>query len=518
MNPHGVVQGRSVLVRYNPRWQMRQGQLTPPIPGGKAEFDTYGQLTAGPYGLGMYHGPNRFFREYRRNFLVAGCIDSLAYWSTKAGFDTALEPQGIEFSDDDAGQQAEAAYIKKYAGLKEYVDQQNINVELQDVAGIAIIMAKIFGHHGFEYDYDDSGQFERWVSVDPDQILPVNNRKKQRMGYSYKGRGNTVAAPFFQPDEVFYLVNKDLDGRGYGISDVEAVLREVQLDDKLVSEDLTEAATTMWAPQILLWLDTTQIPITWKDADIQASLDSMVQAMAPGKITAGDSRFTAQIVDIQPNTDRLINISQAMLQRILGNWRTPKYMLGLEQTAYARATAITEFQSYVEGPVAIAQHWLGRQIEKQWYALLTELWLTKNDPTWNEGDPYPILVKHVWRQITVEDLATLVTAAAAMYAQGTGFADQAKAYEFMQKGTECDWDPKQLIAKQLAVSKAAQEFSGQEQMTHNPIDPNAPTSTVKAPPGAATQPTGAPPQPGDNPQPPKGKGNVAIVTPELSPM
>jgi hypothetical protein len=452
-NPHGVAHARAVLVRYDPRWtELRQA--------GKAEFETYGDITSGSYATGVYHGANRFFREYRKNFIVAGCLDTLAYWSTKEGFDTVLEPRGVKFTEDEAGKAAKAVYLAKYAGLKEFIDQQNENVSLDDMLPIGVIMAKIFGHHGFEYD-DDGEEFTRWVSLDPDQINPVNNRRKQRMGYSYKGRGTTVAAPFYQPEDIFYLCNKDLDGRGFGLSDIEPILKEIQLDDKIVREDLTEAATTLWAGQILLWLDIDRIPATWKDADIQAALNAQVAAMAPGKTVASDNRWTAQIVDLKPDTDKLCNISDKMERRILGNFKTPRYMLSLQMDSWARATSYTELETYVDGIVTSTQKWLKRAIEHQWYLKLTKLWLTQNAP-WSERVPLPIMVKHQWRQIRTADWFEQVRAAAAAYNGGMGFADKKKCYEMMQKGQATQFDPKELELQQLAMRSAIKQFPVKE--------------------------------------------------------
>lgn len=453
-NPHGVAHARAVLVRYDPRWtELKQA--------GKAEFETYGDITSGPYATGFYQGSNRFFREYRKNFLVAGCLDMLAFWSTKEGFDSVLESRGIKFTQDDAGKQAKTAYLEKYAGLKEYIDQQNENVQLDDMLPIGVIMAKIFGHHGFEYD-DDGEEFTRWVSLDPDQIGPVNNRRKQRMGYSYKGKGTTVADPFYQPEDIFYLCNKDLDGRGFGLSDIEPILKEIQLDDKIVREDLTEAATTLWAGQILLWLDIDRIPTSWGDTEIQAALNAQVAAMAPGKTVASDNRWAAQIVDLKPDTDKLVNISDKMERRILGNFKTPRYMLSLQMDSWSRATSYTELETYVDGAVTACQRWLRRAVEHQWYDKLERLWLPQNDPAWKEGAPFPVAVKHEWRQIRTADWYEMIRSVALAYNGGSGYADQEKCYEMMQKGQATQFDPKELEVKMLARTAAIREFPKRE--------------------------------------------------------
>jgi len=282
------------------------------------------------------------------------------------------------------------------------------------------------------------------------------------MGYSYKGRGTTVAAPFYQPEDIFYLCNKDLDGRGFGLSDIEPILKEIQLDDKIVREDLTEAATTLWAGQILLWLDIDRIPAGWKDAEIQAALNAQVAAMAPGKTVASDNRWTAQIVDLKPDTDKLVNISDKMERRILGNFKTPRYMLSLQMDSWSRATSYTELETYVDGAVTACQRWLRRAVEHQWYDKLERLWLIQNDPGWRESKPFPVAVKHEWRQIRTADWYEMIRAIALAYNGGNGYVDQTKAYEMMQKGQATQFDPKELEIKQLARTAAVKEFQKRE--------------------------------------------------------
>jgi hypothetical protein len=191
--------------------------------------------------------------------------------------------------------------------------------------------------------------------------------------------------------------------------------------------------------------------------------------MLPGKTIASDNRFSAQIVDLKPDTDKLVNISDKMERRILGNFKTPRFMLSLQMDSWARATSYTELETYVDGIVTATQRWLRRAVEKQWYLKLTKLWLSQNDPSWSEGDPFPIAVKHVWRQIRTSDIYEMVHAAAEMFAQGSGFGDREKVYEFMQKGLATNWDPKQLTVNQNAMITASKQFPTKEVKVAPPV-------------------------------------------------
>src|SRR3972149_5587169 len=40
----------------------------------------------------FYKGLDDYYREYRRNFLVRGAINTRGFWATKEGFETVVEP------------------------------------------------------------------------------------------------------------------------------------------------------------------------------------------------------------------------------------------------------------------------------------------------------------------------------------------------------------------------------------------------------------------------------------------
>jgi hypothetical protein len=137
-------------------------------------------------------------------------------------------------------------------------------------------------------------------------------------------------------------------------------------------------------------------------------------------------------------------------------------MLSLQMDSWARATSYTELETYVDGPVTACQKWLRRAIEHQWYDKLERLWLTQNDPTWREGKPFPVAVKHEWRQIRTADWYELIRAVAAAYDSGNGYVDKSKAYEMVQKGQATHFDPKELEILQLARTAAIKQFQQKE--------------------------------------------------------
>jgi len=459
-----VAIARSTFINYNPNWsELRQGADI------RAEFSDYSYIGTGPYITDVYHGSNRLFREYRKNFLISGCIDARAFWATKEGFDTELEPVGKIFANNEQGKAEREAYLKPYEPLKAYIDRQNENIGLDQQLEIALIVSRIVGRCAFEYE-DDGKDFTRWVVFDPDDILPINSRKKRRLGYSYKGQG-TAGSPAYKPDDIFYYVNKDLDGRGYGLSDVEAVLKESQLDDKIIREDLTEAATTMWAPQILLWLDIDRIPLKWTKADIDRVLSAQVAAMAPGKITASDNRFSAQEITVKPDLAGLIGVSDKCERRILGHFKVPRFMLNLEYQGWNRATSYTELETFVDGPVTKDQKALVRAVEQQWYNKLTFLYLSENDASWSEGDPFPVRARLRPRQIRTSDMLEWIKVVAAAYNGGNGFIDELKAYEMMQKGTATPFDKKEIEERQNATVRAVREFKQKEMQVPTDVKP-----------------------------------------------
>ncbi|MGQ9543693.1 MAG: phage portal protein [Candidatus Bathyarchaeia archaeon] len=400
---------------------------TPPRGGGSrrkfvaAKARYYQSLIEQPY-----RGVNKYYREYRRNFLVRKAIDSLAFWSVKEGFETVLEP-AIDPDED----------IEQYSWVKDQVDRINHIVNLDNILRVAIVKMKIYGRAAFEIEFELAGkpwtsQPVRLIPLDSTQIRPDIDEGWNLTGYTYEGMKG-----FYTPEEILYFVNSDLEGDLVGLSDVEPVLKEAELDDKIIREDLAEAATTLWAGIAVHTLLTEKLPEGTKQEEIQKIIDDHIAELKPGKHIATTDQWQIQTVDIKPDLDKLINISDKVERRIVGNFQVPRFMLNIEKELN-RATAYAELEAFIDGPITDIQRILKRTLEAQWYPRIIKQTLKINS-----GDP-PIQVKHKWREIRTADWFELVKTVNQAYSEGRGWADRKKIYEMMRDGKATSFDPAEL--------------------------------------------------------------------------
>ena len=417
---------------YAPPTSFRKGSSSSRLVAVKARYYPGSTLTEST----IYKGMNRYYREYRRNFLVRKAIDSLAYWSVKEGFDTILElgpaaPRGFE------SEEAKQAYLDQYLEAKNYDDKINASVNLDLALRTAVVKAKINGRAAFEIEFE---QPKPWIS-EPVRLIPLSSTEItpdvdddwNLTGFTYEGKRG-----FYTPEEILYFVNSDLEGDWEGLSDVEPVLKEAELDDKIIREDLTEAATTLWAGIAVHTLLTEKLPEGTKQEEIQKIIDNHIAELKPGKHIATTDQWQIQVVDIKPDLDKLLNISDKIERRIVGNFQVPRFMLNIEKELN-RATAYAELEAFVDGPISDIQRMLKRTLEAQWYPRLTRqaLKITNGD--------LPVLVKHRWRQIRTADWFELIKAATEAYDNGLGWATLEKTYEILRDGTATTFNPTELI-------------------------------------------------------------------------
>ncbi len=412
-----------------------QGALAEYYPWSTGSF----ALQESPQSLPPYSAMDKYYREYRRNFLIRGAVNTLAFWATKEGFDTVIElldPAGM--SDEQI-----AAALEPYEPLKDYIDQINARVNLDWKLRVAMIKAKIWGKAAFEIERDKKGQPIRLLALNSNFIMPLVDRNWQLRGFSYQGRGS-LSDPFYQPEEVLYVTNNELEDDWTGISDIEPVVKEAQLDDKIVREDLTEAATTMWAGVVLWMLDISKLPQGITEAEIQTIIDDHVAAIKPGKSIATDNRWIAQVVDLKPDVDKLLAVMNGVERRILGNFGVPPFLLNVErERGTNRATALAELEAFVDGPITDIQRVFKRKTEDQWYGRLARQFL-EGEGMIAKGAPLPVAVRHKWREIRTTDWFQLIVAVTNAYAQGMGFVDQKKAYEMLRDGQATKFDPNEI--------------------------------------------------------------------------
>ncbi len=391
------------------------------------------------YFLGMtqtivdaYKGMDKRYRQYRSDSLVRGCINSLALWATKEGFDTVIEPvqQGLT-------PEQEQQVINQYLGLKAHVDRINQRVNLDHVLRAAIIKAKIWGKAGFEIEYDPkSKEPSRLISLpllSQYDLRPHVDEDWNLQGFWWRGQ-----VDFYKPGDILYFVNSAIESDYEGLSDIEPILDDLETRGKIRQEDLKEAATTLWAGVAIHSLDVDRLPAGLTQADVQAIIDEHVAALRPGKHIATDNRWSITVVDLKPDLQKLIEVKKELDQEIIGNFQVPKFILNRSEQVN-RATSYSQLEAFVDGPISDIQRWIKRTIESQWYDQLARAFLKIP-----EGQELPIRVRHRWREIRTTDFFQLLNAVANAYNGGLGILDKQKGYELLREGPSAKFDPTEL--------------------------------------------------------------------------
>ena len=380
----------------------------------------------------MWRGLDDYYREYCRNFLVRGSIDARAFWATKEGFETVVE-------DIIPGVVSE----EKKAQLKAYVDKINGNVNFDNRLRLALVKAPIWGKAGFEIEFQKKDA--PWLPGNPPirlnslkstLLVPkVNPDTWSLTSFDYDGKPD-----FYDPEEVLFFVRSEIDDDWQGRSDIEPVLVETILDDRIIREDLMEAATTLWAGIAVHQLDLAKAAkagITTDEA-IDKVMEDYRQQLRPGKHVITDDLWNITVHDLKPDLRQLLDVSDKLERRILGSFKVPRFLLNIEKELN-RATAEKELEGFVEGPVTDDQRWEKRIVEAQWYDRLTRQFLQLKPE-----DPRPVRVVHRWRQIRTSDWLATIDAATKAYAEGMGIIDRKKAYELIRDGQAATFDPKEL--------------------------------------------------------------------------
>jgi hypothetical protein len=266
--------------------------------------------------------------------------------------------------------------------------------------------------------------------VDPDAWSLVS--------FEYNGKPD-----FYKPEEVLFFVRNEIDDDWQGRSDIEPVLVESILDDRIVREDLMEACTTLWAGlgTVLLDLEKAAKAGITNDDDVEAIEAKMREELRPGKWLVGDDLWKFDVHDIKPDLTQLLAVSDKLERRILGSFKVPRFLLNIERELN-RATAEKELEGFVEGAVTDDQRWEKRSVESQWYDRLTRQFLQLKPE-----DPLPARVVHRWRQIRVEDWLNLLDAAVKGYGEGRGPLSLPKFYELVRDGRATKFDPQEIASQ-----------------------------------------------------------------------
>jgi hypothetical protein len=383
----------------------------------------------------LWRGLDDYYREYIRNFLVRGSIDARAFWATKEGFETVIEDITLGTVSEEKKEQ-----------LKAYVDKINGDVNLDNRLRLALVKGPIWGKAGFEIEFQKKdapwlpgNQPVRLNSLKSTLLAPkVDPDAWKLTSFEYNGKPD-----FYKPEEVLFFVRCEIDDDWQGRSEIEPVLVESILDDRIMREDLMEACTTLWAGIAVHQLNlekAAKAGIT-TDEDIDKIMTEYREQLRPGKHVITDDLWDIQVHDLKPDLRQLLDVSDKLERRILGSFKVPRFLLNIEKELN-RATAEKELQGFVEGPVTDDQRWLKRIIESQWYDRLTRQFLQLKPE-----DPLPVRVVHRWRQIRVEDWLNLIDVGIKGYGEGRGPLSLAKFYEFVRDGRATKFDPKEVAGQ-----------------------------------------------------------------------
>jgi len=383
----------------------------------------------------LWRGLDDYYREYIRNFLVRGSIDARAFWATKEGFETVIEDITLGTVSEEKKEQ-----------LKAYVDKINGDVNLDNRLRLALVKGPIWGKAGFEIEFQKKdapwlpgNQPVRLNSLKSTLLAPkVDPYAWKLTSFEYNGKPD-----FYKPEEVLFFVRCEIDDDWQGRSEIEPVLVESILDDRIMREDLMEACTTLWAGIAVHQLNlekAAKAGIT-TDEDIDKIMTEYREQLRPGKHVITDDLWDIQVHDLKPDLRQLLDVSDKLERRILGSFKVPRFLLNIEKELN-RATAEKELEGFVEGPVTDDQRWLKRIIESQWYDRLTRQFLQLKPE-----DPLPVRVVHRWRQIRVEDWLNLIDVGIKGYGEGRGPLSLAKFYEFVRDGRATKFDPKEVAGQ-----------------------------------------------------------------------
>ena len=377
----------------------------------------FGETTT-PTTSTFYEGMSEDYRWFRQDELVRKCIVTNTYFATMtAGFEAVLEATGEDIDVED------------YAFVKEGVDAVNKRVNLDLVLFVAQVKRSVYGKVGFEIVLDDDDDPAWLLSLQSSKLKPNVNESWELEGYRYEGRDG-----FYEPGEVLYFVNLPLEADREGLSDVEPIRDVCKARHDLLRENFPEIVRTVWAPYTILQADTSGL--SKEEAD-RAITDLAAVARA-GKSIAVNESVTPTVVDMTPDIKGLCELLGKLEQAIIGNFGTPRFLLGMP--IENRATAYAELEAYVLGPITHIQRYFKREIEAQWYDRWTRKILESEDKAVPEGEQPPVQVKHRWNPIRVSDVYEMAKAVTWLHGRGQGpIGDRLeKAWEMM------GWDPSEL--------------------------------------------------------------------------
>lgn len=376
--------------------------------------------TGTPTTTEYYEGMDKDYRWFRQDELVRKCVLTNAYFACfAAGFDTVLEAGGDVENPDPT--------LKKYGYVKEQIDEINKRVNMDLTLFVTQIKRSVYGKAGWEIVLDDE-EYPAWLlSLQSDKFKPKLNDAWELEKYTSTQSGAPSGG--YQPEEILYFTNLQLEADREGLSDIEPIRDVCQARHELLGENFAEIVRTLWAPYTILTADTSMMTETEEDAFLQ----DLAEKARAGKSLAINEAVEAQIVSININFTGLLAMMDKFEEAIYREFGVPRFLVG--KPIENRATAFAELESYVQGPIAYIQRYLKRELEAQWY----DRW-TRKILGVGEDEDLPVRVTHQWRRIRTSDIYEMAKAVALLWTRGEGVirGRLEKAWDLM------GWDPAEL--------------------------------------------------------------------------
>jgi hypothetical protein len=386
-----------------------------------------------------YEGMNANYRWFRQDEMVRRCVVINGLFSTMtAGFETELEATGSVEKEE------KEAIIEKYGYVKEFIDDLNKKVNMDQVLFVSQVKRSIYGKAGWEIIFESDGGPPLWLlSLQSPKLKPDLSDDWSLKGFTYEGKPEMYAL-----EEILYFTNLQLENDREGLSDVEPIADICFARHNLLREDFPEISRTLWAPFILLQADTSGMSGTQEDA----FLDRLIEAARAGKSLAFNRSVEATVVKVDINFGGLVQQLEKFEEAIQRAFGVPRFLLG--KPIENRATAYAELEAYIQGPIAFIQRFFKRQLEAQWYDPWTRYILEQNGERVAEDAEPPVMVKHRWNKIRGVDVYEMATAVANLYATSMGILADYPDLAFEMMG----WPKERLLEEQEKREKARQEM------------------------------------------------------------
>lgn len=391
----------------------------------------------------IYSSMDQDYKWFRKDRLVRRCILTNAYFSTlSSGFETELQ-----VTDQSLPESAQEAILERFKDVKVFIDDLNKKLNMDQVLFVTQIKRSIYGKAAWEIVMDGGDQEE---GTYPDWLLSLNSKKVtakqdkktwELLGFRYGNKRQNP--PKYKPEDIFLITNTQLENDYEGLSDIEPIRPFCDARNEVIWENWPEIVRTLWAPVNIASVDTSGM----SDQAETTFLNTLGKQLRAGKALAVNKSIEITSIALKADIAGLALIFKDLKEEIIGNFQTPRFMLG--QPIENRATAYAEFEAYVEGPIAGIQQDLTRVMEA-WYDRWIRVYLREdaNNKMNTPEDGKPIVeVKHIWNIARVTDIYAAAEAAAKLWgASGMGplgiRQDYAKIGELMGW---VNWPPKEEL-------------------------------------------------------------------------